>query len=64
VKIKETTKLPAWAAYAVENGILDWSDVRTIFPVVTHRERSAFPWWRTVAISLVLAFLCWVAAQS
>jgi hypothetical protein len=64
VKVKETTKLPAWIAYAVENGILDWSDVRTILLAATHRERAAFPWWRTITISLVLVFLCWIAAQS
>jgi hypothetical protein len=64
VKVKETTKLPAWVAYAVENGILDWSDVRTILLAATHRERAAFPWWRTITISLVLVFLCWIAAQS
>jgi hypothetical protein len=63
VKTKETTHLPAWIPYAVESGLLDWSDVRAILPIVTYRERSAFPWWRTIAISFVLAFLCWIASQ-
>jgi hypothetical protein len=65
VRIEETTpSLPAWVIHAVESGILDWSDVREILPVFMCRERSAFSWWRTIAISLVLAFLCWVASRS
>jgi uncharacterized membrane protein (DUF373 family) len=64
VKIEETTpRLPAWAIHAVESGILDWSDVREIFVVVAREERSAFSWWRTIAISLVLALLCWIASR-
>jgi len=64
VKIKEMTpRLPAWVAHAVECGVLDWSDVREIVPIVTHRERNAFSWRRTIAVSLVLALLCWIASR-
>lgn len=64
MKVKETAlPLPAWIIDAVESGILDWSDVREILSVVAHEERSAFSWWRTMAISLVLALLCWVASR-
>jgi len=65
VKIKAMAPpLPAWVAHAVECGILGWSDVREIVPIVTRRERDAFSWGRTIAVSLVLALLCWIASRS
>ena len=64
MKIKEqAAPLPAWITYAVECGILGWSDVREIVPIVTRRERDAFSWGRTIAVSLVLALLCWIASR-
>jgi len=63
VKIKETTPLPAWIVYAVENDILDWSDVREILTSASHRDSCTYPWRRTIAISLVLALLCWAATR-
>ncbi len=63
MKIKETKQLPAWITYAVENGILDWSDVRKILAAASHRDRSVNLWRRTIAISLVLALLYWIATR-